>query len=117
MANLKLNNIIIATETGGIATLQSGIIKAKDGTSSVTIADSTGAISLSSTLAVTGTSAFTGAVSLSSTLAVTGGTTFTGSFALTDEVITDLKINKNKKLKQQGAFMQSSTHQALVLGL
>ena len=53
---------------------------------------------------------------------ITGATTLTGSLsvstttALTGEVTTDLKINKNKKLKQQGAFMQSSTHQALFLG-
>ena len=28
----------------------------------------------------------------------------------------DVSMDKNKKLKQQGAFMQSSTHQAMVLG-
>ncbi len=78
MANLKLNNITVATETDGIATLQSGIIKAKDGTSSVTIADSTGAVSLASTLGVTG------AATLSSTLTVTGTTTLTGAATLSN---------------------------------
>ena len=82
MANLKINGVIVATETAGNATLQSGIIAAKDGTSSVTIANSTGAVTtagpftstgaatLSSTLAVTGTTTLTGAATLSSTLTV-----------------------------------------------
>ena len=42
---------------------------------------------------------------LASKLSLTGGT-MTG----------DLETATNKKVKQKGAFMQSSTHQALVLG-
>ena len=44
---------------------------------------------------------------LTNDLVVAGTTTINGNVVM----------NKNKKLKQQGAFMQSSTHQALVLGL
>ena len=47
------------------------------------------------------------------TTTITGASTFTGDSTHNGNVV----INKNKKLKQQGAFMQSSTHQALVLGL
>ena len=189
MANLKLNNVVVVAESSGTATLQNSIIKVKadgikasDGTAAITIADSTGAVSLASNLSVAGNATVTGDLTVSGTtttvdtaltvsdamvinnagsdvglkinststgniiqlqdggvdkftiadggaitavgnLGLTGAPTLTGSLsvstttALTDEVITDLKINKNKKLKQQGAFMQSSTHQALVLGL
>jgi hypothetical protein len=54
MANLKLNNVVVVTESAGAATVRSGIFKAKDGTAAFTVADSTGAVALSSTLAVTG---------------------------------------------------------------
>ena len=66
MANLKLNNVVVVTESAGAATVQSGIFKAKDGTAAFTVADSTGAAT------------FTGATTLSSTLAVTGASTFSG---------------------------------------
>ena len=57
-------------------------IKANDGTASLTVANSTGAITAS------------------------GGITTSG----------DISTSTNKKVKQKGAFMQSSTHQALTLG-
>ena len=74
MANLKLNNVVCIAESAGATTLQNTIIKVKasdpirasDGTASITISDSTGAVALSSTLAVTG------AATLSSTLTTTG---------------------------------------------
>ena len=54
MANLKLNNVVVVTESAGTATVQSGIFKAKDGTAAFTIANSTGAVALSSNLTVAG---------------------------------------------------------------
>ena len=55
MANLKLNNVVVVTESSGTATIQSGIFKAKDGTAAFTIANSTGAITLAGDLIVNGT--------------------------------------------------------------
>ena len=84
MANLKLNNVIAITESAGVTTLQNTIIKAStikanDGTAALTISDSTGALSLSSTLAVTGTSTLTGNVTAAGDLTVTGGLTVNGT--------------------------------------
>jgi len=45
------------------------------------------------------------------TVPATGGT-FTGNVTHNGNVI----MATNKKVKQKGAFMQSSTHQALILG-
>ena len=191
MANLKLNNVIVVAESSGTATLQNSIIKVKadgikasDGTAAITIADSTGAVSLASNLSVAGNATVTGDLTVSGTtttvdtaltvsdamvinnagsdvglkinststgniiqlqdggvdkftiadggaitavgnLGLTGATTLTGSLSVsTTSIFTgdtthngNVVMNKNKKLKQQGAFMQSSTHQALVLGL
>ena len=95
MANLKLNNVVVVTESAGAATVQSGIFKAKDGTAAFTVADSTGAATftgattLSSTLGVTGaatlssTLGVTGAATLSSTLGVTGATTLSSTLGVT----------------------------------
>ena len=90
---LKINS----TSTGNIIQLQDG------GVDKFVIADG-GNITAVGNLGLTGVTTLTGSLSVSTTTALTG------------EVTTDLKINKNKKLKQQGAFMQSSTHQALFLG-
>lgn len=191
MANLKLNNVVVVAESSGTATLQNSIIKVKadgikasDGTAAITIADSTGAVSLASNLSVAGNATVTGDLTVSGTtttvdtaltvsdamvinnagsdvglkinststgniiqlqdggvdkftiadggaitavgnLGLTGATTLTGSLSVsTTSIFTgdtthngNVVMNKNKKLKQQGAFMQSSTHQALVLGL
>jgi len=64
MANLKLNNVVVVTEASGAVTFKSGIFNAADGTAAFTIADSTGAVALSSTLAVTGATTFSGAVTV-----------------------------------------------------
>ena len=191
MANLKLNNVVVVAESSGTATLQNSIIKVKadgikasDGTAAITIADSTGAVSLARNLSVAGNATVTGDLTVSGTtttvdtaltvsdamvinnagsdvglkinststgniiqlqdggvdkftiadggaitavgnLGLTGATTLTGSLSVsTTSIFTgdtthngNVVMNKNKKLKQQGAFMQSSTHQALVLGL
>ena len=87
MANLKLNNVVCIAESAGATTLQNTIIKVKasepirasDGTASITISDSTGAVALSSTLAVTGTSTLTGNVTAAGDLTVTGGLTVNGT--------------------------------------
>ena len=52
MANLKLNNVVVVTESAGVATIQSGIFKAKDGTAAFTVADSTGATTFSGAVTV-----------------------------------------------------------------
>ena len=53
-------------------------------------------------------------ISTSGNIATTGSGTLT--VAGTSALNGDVSMSKNKKLKQQGAFMQSSTHQALTLG-
>ena len=68
--------------------------------------DLTNNLVVAGTTTITGASTLTGNVTASGTLTVTGITTHNG----------DVVMNKNKKLKQQGAFMQSSTHQAMILG-
>ena len=45
-----------------------------------------------------------------------GNMSLTGTFSVSSTIESDLIMNKNKKVKQQGAFLQSSTHQAIVLG-
>ena len=66
MANLKLNNVVVVAESSGTATLQNSIIKVKadgikasDGTAAITIADTTGAVSLASNLTVAGNATVT----------------------------------------------------------
>jgi len=86
MANLKLNNVVVVTESAGAATVLSGIFKAKDGTAAFTVADSTGAATFSGDIkggtikAADGTAAITianstGAVALAGDLTVSGTTT------------------------------------------
>ena len=181
MANLKLNNVIVVAESSGTATLQNSIIKVKadgikasDGTAAITIADTTGAVSLASNLTVAGNltvsgttvtldtqtvevednilqlnttqaspdtaTAATSGISvyrgngvalaslifddaddtwdLTNNLVVAGTTTITGASTFTGDSTHNgnVVMNKNKKLKQQGACLQSSTHQSLVVG-
>ena len=181
MANLKLNNVIVVAESSGTATLQNSIIKVKadgikasDGTASLTIADTTGAVSLASNLTVAGDLTINGTTTTLSTqtvevednilqlnttqaspdtataatsgisvyrgngvtqaslifddaddtwdltnnLVVAGTSTLTGAQTLTGDTTHggNVTVDKNKKVKQQGAFLQSSTHQALALG-
>ena len=54
-----------------------------------------------------------GAATITGSLAVTTTSTFTGLMTANGGLDTDT----NSKVKQKGAFMQSSTHQALCLGL
>ena len=53
-------------------------------------------------------------ISTSGNIATTGSGTLT--VAGTSALNGDVSMDPNKKLKQKGAFMQSSTHQAMVLG-
>ena len=55
---------------------------------------------------------YTGAATITGSLAVTTTTTATGLITANGGLETDT----NSKVKQKGAFMQSSTHQAMVLG-
>ena len=59
-----------------------------------------------------GAATITGSLAVSTTLAVTTTSTFTGLMTANGGLDTDT----NSKVKQKGAFMQSSTHQALTLG-
>ena len=79
---------INSTSTGHIIQLQDG------GVDKFVIADG-------------GALTYTGAATITGTLTVSSTTTFNG----------DAETSKNKKIKQKGAFLQSSTHQALMLGL
>lgn len=73
MANLKLNNVVVVTESAGAATVQSGIFKAADGTAAFTIANSTGVLSLSAAL---------DALTITGDLTVNGTTTTINSTTL-----------------------------------
>ena len=53
-------------------------------------------------------------ISTSGDISTTGSGTLT--VAGTSALNGDVSMSKNKKLKQQGAFMQNSTHQAMILG-
>ena len=55
--------------------IKAGTIKANDGTAALTIADSTGTVSLAGTLGVTGTTTLTGATTITGDLTVNGTTT------------------------------------------
>ena len=54
----------------------------------------------------------------SGTLTVAGTTTLTGAQTMTGDTTHNGNVSTatNKKIKQKGAFMQSSTHQALFYG-
>ena len=92
--------LINSTSTGNIIQLQDG------GVNKFVIADG-------GNLTYTGAATITGSLAVSTTLAVTTTSTFTGLMTANGGLDTDT----NSKVKQKGAFMQSSTHQALVLGL
>ena len=86
---LKINS----TSTGNIIQLQDG------GVDKFVIADG-GAITAVGNLGLTGNSTLTGTLTVSSTITSNG----------------DIVVDNNSKVKQKGAFMQSSTHQAFFFG-
>ena len=85
---------INSTSTGNIIQLQDG------GVNKFVIADG-------------GALTYTGAATITGSLSVSTTSTFTGLMTANGGLDTDT----NSKVKQKGAFMQSSTHQALFLGL
>ena len=92
-AGTDVGLLINSTSTGNIIQLQDG------GTDKFVIADG-------------GNLTYTGAATITGSLAVTTTSTFTGTITANGGIDTD----NNSKVKQKGAFMQSSTHQALTLG-
>ena len=86
-------------------TLSSNVIKASDGGSSLTL-------DTSDNLTVAGNIQVGGNVIKASD----GGSTITLDTSDNVTLAGDLIMATNKKVKQKGAFMQSSTHQALTLG-
>ena len=86
---LKINS----TSTGNIVQLQDG------GVDKFVIADG-GNITAVGNLGLTGNSTLTGTLTVSSTITSNG----------------DIVVDNNSKVKQKGAFMQSSTHQAFFFG-
>jgi hypothetical protein len=122
------------------ADLRSGNLKAADGTAALTIANSTGKVTVAGDLQVSGTTVTIDSTTLTvddkniemgsiasptDLTADGGGITLKGT---TDKTIlwendTDswnfnqnIETSTTTKVKQKGAFMQSSTHQALTLG-
>ena len=122
------------------ADLRSGNLKAADGTAALTIANSTGKVTVAGDLQVSGTTVTIDSATLTvddkniemgsiasptDLTADGGGITLKGT---TDKTIlwendTDswnfnqnIETSTTTKVKQKGAFMQSSTHQAMVLG-
>ena len=96
------------------ADLRSGNLKAADGTASITIANSTGAVTLPATSFGDANITNVGSIALDSIVA--DGSSITIS---TDTVLAagvDIETSTTGKIKQKGSFMQHSTHQAMVLG-
>ena len=92
-AGSDIGLLINSTSTGDIIKLQNG------GVDKFVITDAN-------------TLAYTGAATITGSLAVTTTSTFTGDTTHNGNVI----MATNKKVQQKGAFMQSSTHQAWVMG-
>ena len=96
------------------ADLRSGNLKAADGTASITIANSTGAVTLPATSFGDANITNVGSIALDSIVA--DGSSITIS---TDTVLAagvDIETSTTGKIKQKGSFMQHSSHQAWVLG-
>ena len=96
------------------ADLRCGNLKAADGTASITIANSTGAVTLPATSFGDANITNVGSIALDSIVA--DGSSITIS---TDTVLAagvDIETSTTGKIKQKGSFMQHSTHQAMVLG-
>ena len=92
-AGTDVGLLINSTSTGNIIQLQDG------GVNKFVIADG-------------GNLTYTGAATITGSLAVTTTSTFTGLITANGGLDTDT----NSKVKQKGAFMQSSTHQAFFFG-
>ena len=96
------------------ADLRSGNLKAADGTASITIANSTGAVTLPATSFGDANITNVGSIALDSIVADGSSITISTDTALAAGV--DIETSTTGKIKQKGSFMQHSTHQAMVLG-
>lgn len=94
--------------------LRSGTLKAADGTASITIANSTGAVTLPATSFGDANITNVGSIALDSIVADGDNIVISSDTNLAAGV--DIKTSTTGKIKQQGAFMQSSTNQAWVMG-
>jgi hypothetical protein len=131
------------TFTGNVthsADLRSGTLKAADGTAAITVANSTGKVTFAGDFQVDGTTTTVNSTTLTvddkniemgSVASPTDSTADGGGITLkgtTDKTIlwendTDswnfnqnIETSTTTKVKQKGAFMQSSTHQSWVMG-
>jgi hypothetical protein len=98
---VRLHESDFTATTGNSITGLSPALSAND----VVIVEAAHTFSVSDSVPATG-GTFSGAVTNSSTTTATGLITANGG----------LETDTNSKIKQKGAFMQSSTHQALTLG-
>jgi hypothetical protein len=98
---VRLHESDFTATTGNSITGLSPALSADD----VVIVEAAHTFSVSDSVPATG-GTFSGAVTNSSTTIATGLITANGG----------LETDTNSKIKQKGAFMQSSTHQALTLG-
>jgi hypothetical protein len=76
---------------------------------SIVVANSTGSVSVSNTLVVSGTSTHTGAATFSNTVTITGDTTVSGNFSMASSFKRNRIINGNMLIDQRNAGASSGT--------
>jgi len=110
MALDKITTDIIADDAVTAAKIVAGAVEADIRADAIGTAE----IANDVTISTSGNIATTG----SGTLTVAGISTLTGAQTMTGDTTHNgnVIVATNKKVKQKGAFMQSSTHQALTLG-
>ncbi len=111
-------------------------IQLEDATGYVLLEDGNGNIITESVVAITDATADGGGITLKGAtdktitwvnatdtwdfnqgIKITGASTFTGAVGVTGDITgQNIETSTTTKVKQKGAFMQSSTHQAMVLG-
>ena len=110
MALDKITTDIIADDAVTAAKIVAGAVEADIRADAIGTAE----IANDVTISTSGNIATTG----SGTLTVAGISTLTGAQTMTGDTTHNGNVimATTKKVKQKGAFMQSSTHQAMVLG-
>jgi hypothetical protein len=110
MALDKITTGIIADDAVTAAKIVAGAVEADIRADAIGTAE----IANDVTISTSGNIATTG----SGTLTVAGISTLTGAQTMTGDTTHNgnVIVATNKKVQQKGAFMQSSTHQALILG-
>ena len=116
MALDKITTDIIADDAVTAAKIVAGAVEADiraDAIGTAEIANDV-TISTSGNISTTGS----GTLTVAGVTTLTGTSTLTGAQTMTGDTTHngDVSMATNKKIKQKGAFMQSSTHQALTLG-